>query len=129
MSDGRNPGLEGLGYKRAGTMWSWMLHRVTGVGMLVFVAMHVIAAFSLQNLGGSGFGKVFNALYESWPFQSFIYFCVIFHALNGARVIILDTWPKLLQHQREATWLTWLIFIPIYGLTLLILIQKGLSGG
>jgi succinate dehydrogenase / fumarate reductase, cytochrome b subunit len=109
-------------------MLSWVLHRISGLGMIVFVGMHVVAAFSLQQYG-SGIGKAINTVYESWPFQCFIYFCVIFHALNGARIIILDVWPKLLQYQREATWLQWLIFIPTYGLTLLVLIQRGLSGG
>ena len=123
----RSVGLEGLKYRGGTTMWSWMLHRISGVGMIVFVALHVFSAFLLQNLG-SDVGKLYNSVFESWPFQSFIYFCVIFHVLNGARIIVLDTWPKLLQYQREATWLQWLIFIPVYGLTLLILIQRGLGG-
>ncbi|MCL4505141.1 MAG: hypothetical protein M1434_03915 [Chloroflexi bacterium] len=128
MSAGsRSVGLEGLRYRGGATMWSWMLHRISGVGLIVFVAMHVVSAFLLQNLG-SDVGKIYNSVFESWAFQSFIYFCVIFHALNGARIIVLDTWPKLLPYQREATWLQWLIFIPVYGLTLLILIQRGLGG-
>jgi succinate dehydrogenase / fumarate reductase, cytochrome b subunit len=128
MGVGRSPGLEGFGYKGGSTMWSWMLHRVSGLGMIVFIGMHVVSAFLLQQYG-SGVGKVFNTLYESWPFQAFIYFCIIFHAINGARIIILDTWPQLLVFQREATWLQWLIFTPIYGLTLLIMVQRGLAGG
>jgi succinate dehydrogenase / fumarate reductase, cytochrome b subunit len=128
MSAGRNPGLQGFSYKGGATMWSWMLHRVSGLGMIVFIAMHVVSAFLLQQYG-SGVGKAFNTVYESWPFQAFIYFCVIFHALNGARIIVLDVWPQLLVYQREATWLQWLIFIPVYGLTLLIMVLRGLSGG
>ncbi len=124
----RSVGLQGLRYRGGTTMWSWALHRVSGVGMIVFVAMHVVSAFLLQNLG-SDVGKLYNTVFESWIFQSFIYFCVIFHVLNGTRVIILDTWPKLLEYQREATWMQWLIFVPVYGLTLLVLVQRALSGG
>lgn len=128
MRDERVSKLAGFTYKGGGTMWSWMLHRVTGIGMVVFIGLHVVSAFAIQNMGSDA-GKFINTIYEAWLFQAFIYFCVIFHALNGARVILLDTYPKLIQYQREATWLQWLIFIPIYGLTLLVLIQRGLSGG
>jgi succinate dehydrogenase / fumarate reductase cytochrome b subunit len=124
----RNPGIEGLRYRGGGPMLAWMLHRISGVGMIVFIGLHVLSAFLLQQYG-SGVGKAINTVYESWPFQAFIFFCVIFHTLNGARVIVLDKWPQLLQYQREATWLQWLIFIPIYGLALFLLVQRGLSGG
>jgi succinate dehydrogenase / fumarate reductase cytochrome b subunit len=128
MDAGRRVGLDGWRYKRGGMMWTWMLHRISGLGILVFVGMHVLAAYMLQQYG-SGIGKAINMVYESWPFQAFIFFCIIFHALNGARIVVLDVWPELLQYQREATWLQWLIFLPVYGLTLFILVQRGLSGG
>ena len=128
MNTGIRATLKGFGYKGGGPMWSWVLHRITGAGMILFVALHVVAAFLLQQYG-SGIGKAINVVYESLPFQAFIYFCVIFHALNGARIIVLDLWPQMLQYQREATWLQWLTFIPIYGLTLFLLIGRGLSGG
>lgn len=128
MGAGRNPGLEGLRYRGGGTMISWMLHRITGLGIVLFVSLHVVAAFLLLQ-SGSNVGKAINTIYESWLFQAFIYFCVIFHVLNGARIIILDMWPQLLAYQREATWLEWLIFIPVYGLSLLLLVQRGLTGG
>ena len=128
MAASRSPGLEGLRYKGGGTMVSWMLHRISGVGIIVFVALHVIAAFLLQQYG-SDIGKAINTVYESWPFQAFIYFCIIFHVLNGTRIIVLDVWPQLLEFQREATWVQWLIFVPVYGLTLFLLVQRGLTGG
>ena len=128
MGAGRSPGLDGLRYKGGGTMVTWMLHRISGLGIIIFVALHVIAAFLLTQYG-SDFGKVINSVYEAWPFQAFIYFCIIFHVLNGTRVIILDVWPQLLQYQHEAIWLEWLIVIPVYGLTLLVMIQRGLAGG
>jgi succinate dehydrogenase/fumarate reductase cytochrome b subunit len=77
---------------------------------------------------GSDFWTSVNIVYESIYFQVFIYFVVFYHVLNGFRVIILDTWPKLLEYQREVTWLQWLIFIPIYGLTVFIMVQRALSG-
>ncbi len=107
-------------------MWSWMLHRVTGVGMIVFVALHVVSAFFVLR-GGHDVAAAVNGVYESWPFQIFIYFCVIFHALNGLRVIILDLFPSLMRFQHEMVWLQWLTFIPIFGLTVLLMVMGGLG--
>jgi succinate dehydrogenase / fumarate reductase, cytochrome b subunit len=124
----RNVGLKGITYQGGGPMLAWMLHRISGLGMIVFVSMHVIAAFFMQQLGNS-LATSFNTVYESVYFQVFIYFLVIFHTLNGLRIIILDTWPKLLEFQREAIWLVWVIFIPIYGLVVWIMVQRALAGG
>jgi succinate dehydrogenase/fumarate reductase cytochrome b subunit len=53
----------------------------------------------------------------------------MFHSLNGLRVIVLDLWPKGIEYQRELTWLQWLIFVPVYGLTVFVMIQRAITGG
>ncbi|MCD6291440.1 MAG: hypothetical protein J7M34_13120 [Anaerolineae bacterium] len=109
-------------------MLAWLLHRLTGLGIVLFVGTHVIAAFFLQQLG-SDLAITITAIYESWAFQVIVYFCVIYHVINGLRIIILDLWPQLLEYQHEAIWLQWFIIIPIYGLSIFVLIQHGLIGG
>ena len=109
-------------------MLSFLLHRITAVGIILFVGLHVLASFSMQQ-GLGDWGTTINIIYESWIFQIFVFFCVIFHSLNGLRITILDFWPKLLKFQREILWLQWLIFIPIYGLAIFMMIKTGLSGG
>jgi succinate dehydrogenase / fumarate reductase cytochrome b subunit len=108
-------------------MWAWILHRVSGLAMVLFVGMHILASFSMQQFG-SDIATSLNIVYESVYFQMFIFFVVIYHALNGLRIIILDTWPQLLEYQREVTWLQWLVFLPVYGLTVAIMIL-GILGG
>ena len=120
--------FEGLKYQGGWPMVSWMLHRITGVGILVFVGTHVLASFFLQQMG-SDWAIAVNTVYESWIFQIFVVFFVLFHALNGLRIAALDVWPQFLQYQREALWLEWLIFIPVYGLTVFVLVQHALIGG
>jgi succinate dehydrogenase / fumarate reductase cytochrome b subunit len=130
MAVGKNVGLRGLTYKGGSPMWSWLLHRISGLGMITFVSLHVVASFFMHVVADGGDVAInINMIYESWPFQIFIYFCVIFHALNGFRIIMLDFWPKLLQYQRELTWLEWLVFVPVYGLTIFLVAQKALAGG
>lgn len=124
----RNVGLKGLKYKGGGPMLVWILHRIGGLAIIVFVSLHVISSFFMQQTA-SDFATAINAIYESVYFQVFIYFFVIFHALNGFRIILSDLWPKLLQYQREMIWIEWVVFIPVYGLTVFIMIQSAFQAG
>lgn len=125
MAFGRKIGLQGLRYQGGGPMLAWVLHRIGGLAMVIFVGMHIVSSFSMQQFG-SNLGTTINIIYESWPFQAVLYFFVIFHAFNGLRIILLDLWPKFLKYQKEATWLQWIIIIPVYGLTVFIMIMNGL---
>jgi succinate dehydrogenase / fumarate reductase cytochrome b subunit len=123
---GKNIGLQGLRYQGGGPMLAWVLHRIGGLAMLIFIGMHVASSFLMQQFG-SNLGTTINIVYESWPFQAALYFFVIFHALNGLRIILLDLSPRYLKFQRESIWLQWIIFIPVYGLTVFIMVIHGLS--
>jgi succinate dehydrogenase / fumarate reductase cytochrome b subunit len=120
--------IEGIKYQGGGPMLAWLLHRISGLAIITFVGLHVISSFFMQQLG-SDWATAINIIYESWWFQIVVAFVVIFHSLNGLRIAILDIWPKYLMYQREALWLQWLIFIPVYGLTIFILVQNSLAGG
>jgi succinate dehydrogenase / fumarate reductase cytochrome b subunit len=124
----RNVGLiEGLRYQGKGPMLAWILHRVSGLGIVLFVALHILASFISQQFG-SDLGTFINTIYENWIFQIFIFFCALFHAINGLRIVLLDLWPKLLEYQREAIWLEWFVFLPVFGMAVFILVRSGLAG-
>ncbi len=123
----RNVGWRGLFYKGGGPMLTFSLHRISGLAIVTFVGLHIFASFFMQQFG-SDFATTINIIYESVYFQVVVYFIVLFHVLNGLRIVILDTWPQMLEYQREATWMQWLIFIPIYGLTIFIMITRTISG-
>ena len=69
-----------------------------------------------------------NTIYESWPFQLFVYFSVLFHAINGTRLALMDLFPGLIRYQRELLWLQWAVFIVSYGLPSYVMIQYALAG-
>ena len=104
-------------------MWAWILHRTSGLAMVLFVGLHILAGFLTKELG-SDLGLSLNAIYISKFFQLTIFFLVIFHAVNGLRIVILDIAPNLLQYQREVIWLEWLIIAPLY-IFVLFAILKG----
>jgi succinate dehydrogenase / fumarate reductase cytochrome b subunit len=119
--------LAGAKYKGGGPMLAWALHRITGLAIIIFVALHVLSSFLTQQMG-SAIGISLNIIYESIYFQLFIGFCALFHGVNGARIIILDIWPRLIRYQKESTWLEWFIILPLYGLTAFIMIRRFLAG-
>ena len=114
---------DALRYQGKGPMLTYILHRVGGLGMVTFVGLHVLASFV-----GGRVGSSINLIYENWVFQIFIFFCVLFHIINGLRIIILDLWPKLIEHQSEAIWLEWMVFLPIYGMAVYVILSTALGG-
>jgi succinate dehydrogenase / fumarate reductase cytochrome b subunit len=114
--------INGLRYQGKGPMLTYILHRIGGLGIVIFVTVHLLSSW----LGGD-LGSFLNTIYEHWLFQIFIFFCALFHAINGLRIVILDLWPKLIEHQREAIWLEWLVFIPLYVIAVIVILQTALG--
>ncbi|MCK7526750.1 MAG: hypothetical protein MZV64_58715 [Ignavibacteriales bacterium] len=69
-----------------------------------------------------------NDIYKNWAFQIFIFFCALFHAINGLRITLLDLFPKLIEHQREAIWMEWAVFIPVFGIAVFVILSTALGG-
>ena len=114
--------IQGLRYKGE-VHRRLLLHRIGGLGMAIFVTTHILASF----LGGD-LGRFFNDIYKTWAFQIFIFFCALFHAINGLRITILDLLPKLLEYQREAIWMEWAVFMPLFGLAVFVIVRTALGG-
>lgn len=119
---------QGLRYRGQGPMLAFVLHRLSGLGMVLFVSMHILAAWLTSRSGSTEVGIAINAFYESRLLQALLFFCALFHAINGLRIVILDFWPRLLEYQREAIWLEWAVFLPVYTLALWVILNGG-SGG
>jgi succinate dehydrogenase / fumarate reductase, cytochrome b subunit len=113
---------DALRYQGKGPMLTYILHRIGGLGMVTFVGLHVLASF----MGGQ-VGSTINIIFENWVFQIVIFFLVLFHMINGLRIIILDLWPKLIENQREAIWLEWLVFLPVYGMAVYVIVTTAMG--
>jgi succinate dehydrogenase / fumarate reductase cytochrome b subunit len=127
MGLNRNVSLAtGLRYKGQGPMLTFVLHRISGLGMAIFVTIHLLASFmSTQDWAAGG---VLNSIYEHWAFQLFIFFCALFHAINGLRITILDLFPHLLSNLRQAVWVEWAVFIPLYAFAVFVILNTALGG-
>ncbi len=120
--------LEALRYRGSENTLTWALHRITGLGILLFVGTHVVAALFLNGLGDA-ISTSITGWYESAPVQVFVYFCVLYHACNGLRVLVEDFYPPLLRYHHELIWLQWAIFVPTFGFPAYYMLQSLALGG
>ena len=81
-------------------MWSWLLHRVTGLAILLFLLIHIVDVSLL------GFGpRVYDegiALFDTFVVRVLslsLVGAVLLHAFNGVRIMIIDFWHKGVKYQ------------------------------
>ena len=92
---------------------AWMLHRVTGVGVFLFLALHIVNIF-LMSFPSDVFNSVL-VFYHSVLFKLLsifgLYLGVLHHALNGIRVMIVDFWPGAGRYQAPLWRVQMVIFV------------------
>ncbi len=101
-------------YRGGVGQWSWRLHRVTGVGVLIFLCLHILDT-SLMVLGPEHYNKII-ALYRLPLFRISevgLFAAVLFHALNGVRIILMDVWVDLTRCHRQLFWIEVGLFVVI----------------
>lgn len=106
-------GGKGTLYRGDVSMWSWVAHRITGVAVLFFLYVHVLDT-ALVRVSPS----LYNEVIESYKtpvvnlLEVGLVAAVLFHALNGLRIIAVDFWAKGTRYQRPMLWATiavWLV--------------------
>lgn len=91
----------GVVYRGGIGQWSWVAHRVTGVGIMAFLIGHIVDTFAV-GFGPEVYDKAVE-LYKQWwfaPFEVLLVGAVIYHAFNGLRIIAFDFWPNLALKQK-----------------------------
>ena len=82
-------------YKGSPGQWSWLLHRITGVAVILFLFAHVVDT-AVVGWGPEAYNRVV-AVYHT-PFIRLLELglvaAVVYHALNGIRIMIIDFWPR-----------------------------------
>ncbi len=89
-------------YRGQSGMWLWVMHRLTGVGILAFLFLHIADTY-LVGLGCKYYNDLVF-LYRNPPFRVLEWLlvgAVLYHAFNGCRIILLDFWPKAINYQRQ----------------------------
>jgi succinate dehydrogenase / fumarate reductase cytochrome b subunit len=91
------------GYRGREGHWGFLLHRITGLGTLLFLVIHVID-IALVYLHPRGFLDVLK-LYQSTVFgigEIALVFSVFYHGINGLRVAYFDMFkPEMWDYSRH----------------------------
>ncbi|MEU7634032.1 succinate dehydrogenase, cytochrome b556 subunit [Nocardia sp. NPDC049190] len=101
-------------------MWSWALHRITGVAIFFFLFVHVLDTALVRVSPDT-----YNEAIETYKnpivalMEMGLVAVVLFHALNGVRVILVDFWSKGPKYQRTMLWIIlaiwFLLAVPAVG--------------
>lgn len=109
---------ESVRYRGRSGHWSWIAHRLSGLGILLFLVAHVWETANAH---------FYPELY-AWSVAAFKYplvavgeiplvGAVFYHAFNGVRITLLDFKPEWWKHQRVSALITWglfaIVFVPI----------------
>ena len=86
-------------------MWSWVLHRITGIAIFFFLLVHVLDT-ALIRVSPEAYDAVIGT-YKNWVMalgEVALVGAIAYHAYNGLRIILVDMWSWATRHQRQLWW-------------------------
>jgi len=103
-----------LRYRGSEGMLAWAFHRISGVAIWLFILLHVLDIWlagvnpqlydDVLQVYASPIGRVFETLLGA---------ALLYHALNGLRIIIMDFWPSMTRYHKQLWYLNWGLFVLI----------------
>lgn len=118
-----------LRYRGGTQMWAWALHRLTGLGVLAFLVLHVVDTALViyrPDLYDAMLAKYRHPVFRVAEYLIFL--SVLYHAANGLRIVVQDFWPALMRHRKAllaastavvvaaALPIAWVMLGPLLGL-------------
>jgi succinate dehydrogenase / fumarate reductase cytochrome b subunit len=95
-------------------MWSWVLHRITGATIFFFLFVHVLDT-ALVRVSPQAYNEVIET-YKT-PIVGLMEVglvgAVLYHGLNGVRVILIDFWQHGPRYQRLMLWIVIGVFLAV----------------
>ncbi|HUF38481.1 MAG TPA: hypothetical protein VMN57_08160 [Anaerolineales bacterium] len=112
------------GYRGREGHYSFLLHRFTGLGTLLFLIIHILDT-SLAYFRPEWYQHAIE-LYSQWYFmvqEIILVFCVIYHGVNGMRIAYVDmlkpaAWniPAQRKAARWTLWISIVLWLPAAGI-------------
>ena len=120
-------------YRGGEGMWSWVAHRITGVAVFFFLLVHVLDT-ALVRVSPHAYDVIIET-YKT-PIVNLLEVglvgAVLYHALNGLRIILVDFWSKGAKYQRQMFWIViglWLVTMLAFTPRHLINVFSHAAGG
>jgi succinate dehydrogenase / fumarate reductase cytochrome b subunit len=103
-------------YRGREGMWSWVAHRVTGVLIFFFLFAHVLDT-ALVRVSPDAYNRIMDT-YKT-PVVNLmevgLVAAVLYHALNGLRIMAIDFWSKGTRYQKQMSFV-------VVGVVLLVMV-------
>jgi succinate dehydrogenase / fumarate reductase cytochrome b subunit len=106
--------LDYFRYRGSEGMLAWAFHRISGVAIWAFVLLHVLDIWlasanpklydDVLTVYASPAGRVMEMLLGA---------ALLYHALNGLRIIIMDFWPAMTRYHKQMWYAGWAIFVVV----------------
>lgn len=90
-------------YRGGPGMFTWMLHRITGIFIFMFLFAHILDTAMVA----IGDGRIYDGVIGLYHhpliklMEIGLVVAVIFHAMNGIKVTLVDFWAKGTQYIRQ----------------------------
>ncbi len=107
--------VTGTLYRGREGMWSWVLHRITGVAIFFFLFAHVIDT-AMVRVSPHAYDSAV-ATYKNpvvGVLEVGLVAAVLLHALNGVRIILVDFWEKGPRYQRQMSYGVVVLFVVLF---------------
>ena len=92
----------GAGLWKGTGMWAWLLFRISGVLLSLYLLTHIIIISTARWTSG---GATFNSLMKTFDSAGLVVLdlalvvAVLYHALNGVRIILMDLGIGIQRHK------------------------------
>ena len=117
-------------YRGREGMWSWVLHRITGVAIFFFLLVHILDT-SLVRISPAAYNAVIGE-YKN-PImglgETALVAAIVFHAFNGIRIILIDFWSKGVKYQKLMFWIVIAIWVVLMAGFLPVQLMHIFAGG
>jgi len=99
-------------YKGSPGQWSWLLHRITGVAVILFLFAHVVDT-AVVGWGPEAYNRVVS-VYHNWVVKLLelgLVAAVLYHAINGVKIMVFDFWPAGARRMKPIALASTAIFV------------------
>ena len=99
-------------YKGSPGQWSWLLHRITGVAVILFLFAHVVDT-AVVGWGPEAYNRVVD-VYHNWVVKLLelgLVAAVLYHAINGVKIMVFDFWPASSKHMKPIALASTALFV------------------
>jgi succinate dehydrogenase / fumarate reductase cytochrome b subunit len=91
-----------------GGVWAWLFQRITAVLLIAGFASHLISTH-IMAIGELSYDNIAHRLASGFfsTMDVVLLAAVLFHALNGARMVVLDYWLSAKAQRRALSLALW----------------------